>query len=53
MKLYEYQVKEIFAKYGINIQKGKLVGKKIFLPPMFQTAPNFWFLPPLIEEQPM
>jgi len=24
MKLYEYQVKEIFAKYGINIQKGKL-----------------------------
>jgi succinyl-CoA synthetase beta subunit len=24
MKLYEYQVKEIFSKYGINIQKGKL-----------------------------
>ena len=24
MKLYEYQVKEIFAKHGINIQKGKL-----------------------------
>ena len=23
MKLYEYQVKEIFSKYGINIQKGK------------------------------
>ena len=24
MKLYEYQTKEIFAKYGINIQKGEL-----------------------------
>lgn len=24
MKLYEYQVKEIFSKYGINIRKGKL-----------------------------
>ena len=24
MKLYEYQVKEIFAKYEINIQKGEL-----------------------------
>ena len=24
MKLYEYQVKEIFSKYGIAIQKGKL-----------------------------
>lgn len=24
MKLYEYQAKEIFAKYGINIQKGEL-----------------------------
>ena len=24
MKLYEYQVKEIFAKHGINIQKGEL-----------------------------
>lgn len=24
MKLYEYQVKDIFSKYGINIQKGKL-----------------------------
>src|SRR5665648_917718 len=24
MKLYEYQVKEIFSKYGIGIQKGKL-----------------------------
>lgn len=24
MKLYEYQVKEIFSKYEINIQKGKL-----------------------------
>jgi len=24
MKLYEYQVKEIFSKYRINIQKGKL-----------------------------
>jgi len=24
MKLYEYQVKEIFSKYGINIQRGKL-----------------------------
>jgi len=24
VKLYEYQVKEIFSKYGINIQKGKL-----------------------------
>ncbi len=24
MKLYEYQVKEIFSKYGIDIQKGKL-----------------------------
>lgn len=24
MKLYEYQVKEIFSKYGISIQKGKL-----------------------------
>src|SRR5665648_746595 len=23
MKLYEYQVKEIFSKYGIGIQKGK------------------------------
>ncbi|MBA7582168.1 ADP-forming succinate--CoA ligase subunit beta [Candidatus Atribacteria bacterium 1244-E10-H5-B2] len=23
MKLYEYQVKEVFSKYGINIQKGK------------------------------
>jgi len=25
MKLYEYQVKEIFSKYGIGIQKGKFV----------------------------
>jgi len=25
MKLYEYQVKEIFSKYGISIQKGKFV----------------------------
>lgn len=24
MKLYEYQVKDIFSKYGINIRKGKL-----------------------------
>jgi len=24
MKLYEYQAKDIFSKYGINIQKGKL-----------------------------
>ena len=24
MKLYEYQGKEIFSKYGIGIQKGKL-----------------------------
>ena len=24
MKLYEYQAKEIFSEYGINIQKGKL-----------------------------
>ncbi len=24
MKLYEYQVKELFSKHGINIQKGKL-----------------------------
>lgn len=24
MKLYEYQVKDIFSKYGINIKKGKL-----------------------------
>jgi succinyl-CoA synthetase beta subunit len=24
MKLYEYQVKEIFSEYGINIQRGKL-----------------------------
>ena len=24
MKLYEYQAKEIFSKYGIGIQKGKL-----------------------------
>src|SRR5665648_776693 len=24
MKLYEYQVKEIFSKYGIGIQQGKL-----------------------------